>query len=103
MCPYSEEAELLSKELPAIERLPNETLFSITDLLNNYTLQSLIHVFQRINIAATEGMYRTIRRGPADKSHQEFSVVTLFCVLDKSYPPLDHGLNILMLLFTIER
>jgi hypothetical protein len=103
MCPYSEEAELLSKELPAIERLPNETLFSITDLLNNYTLQSLIRVFQRINIAATEGMYRTIRRGPADKSHQEFSVVTLFCVLDKSYPPLDHGSNILMLLFTIER
>jgi hypothetical protein len=70
----SGEVELPSKDPSAIERLSNEILLSITDLLDNYALQCLARISQTINITAIKIIYRTVRLDSEFESHGNSSV-----------------------------
>jgi hypothetical protein len=77
-----------SKALSAIESVPNEILLTITEFLDNHTLHSATCVCQKLNIVATESIYKTINLSHDENGSATDGVVTLYCAVESSYPPL---------------
>lgn len=79
---------LSTKSLSTIKSLPIEILLAITNLLNNRALSWVARVSHKMSVVATESMYRVVNLYHGSEDKKTPNIVTLYCALDKIYPPL---------------